>query len=354
MFLHITINKNDISNNISNNISNGQIFSKKSTIKSKINFDKINKVLCSDKLNSILVSEYKLLIANIPQRKNMNFCQNLCKFFKEFFFPYEEKEVRVNLNLSNLVPFDKFNYSNHVCIVVPGFISQNHNNHVQWENLIIDFDIYVDFYFYVWDSKTVMKVINDIMKFLGGLSLTLFTRNFLKVFGAYRTYQHKNNLFTKTMRISKYFGQLLAYILASKSIFEKRSITLVGYSLGGHILKHCLKELVSISSYMPEVKDLIQNVVFIGGATSFFGEKEIWRNMYKFVSSRIINCYSPNDEVLQGIFKYMTKRNSIGVAPLKIEGLENIIENYDFNELNIKHVEYKYYLDEIIKKINIF
>jgi hypothetical protein len=324
--------------------------------KQKLSFNFIDNILKNNFqfLSNRILLEYNLLLENIPQKKQISCCKNILKFFRDFFFPYKEKEVFMNIQTAALVPYDKYNYSNHVCIIIPGFISQYHNNHTQWENFIVDFDIYVDFYFYIWESRSGMKVINDIMKFLGGLSLTLLTRNFLKVFAAYRTYQHKNNLFANTTKRAKYFGKFLAYILASKLFYEKRTITLVGFSLGGHVSKHCIKELIMISEYLPEVKDLIQNIIFIGAAVAIPSHKELWKNVRKIVSGRIINCYSPNDEVLLGIFKYITKKDSIGTCPLKIDTLEDLIENYDLSDLNIQHQEYKCYLNDIIKKVKLF
>jgi hypothetical protein len=329
----------------------------KSHFKYKILFDQIDSIIKiqGSKTAEELLKDYDFLIQNIPKRQKKNCCQETWDFFKTFFFPYEEKEVFVSLNKTSLNPYDRFNHSNQVCILIPGYMSQNHNNHKQWENFIIDFDIYVDFYFYTWDSKTGVKVINDIMKFIGGMALTLFTRNFLKVFGAYRTYQHKNNLFARTIQVSKYFGKLLAYILATQVFFEKRTISLVGFSLGGHILKHCLKELFTISEYLPQVKDIIQNIIFIGAATSIDSNKKNWERLPEFVSGRIINCYSPNDEVLQGIFKYITKKDSLGIVPFNlVKNQHNFVENYDFGDWNIKHVEYKIYFNEILKKIKLF
>jgi hypothetical protein len=300
------------------------------------------------------IDDYNNLIQSAPKKKKKNPCREICTFFNEFFFPYANKEVLVDLNISTLTPYDTLNYNNHVCIIIPGYISQGHNNHNQWENFIIDYDIYVDFYFYVWESKSGMKVVKDILRFLGGLSLTLLTRNFLKVFNAYKTYQHKNNLFARTIEISKYFGKLLAYLIASKAFFQHRVITLVGYSLGGHVLKHCLKELTLIAEYLPYVKDLIHHVVFIGAATTFDDSKGKWNNLKKFISGRIINCYCPKDEVLLGIFNYITSKDAIGVKPMKILGLEEKIENYDFGDSNIKHEAYKQHLNDIMKKIDLF
>lgn len=319
--------------------------------KNKIPFITINQkiVNCSD---STIINEYRSFMEKVPNKKNKNSCQKFGEFLQAFFLPFREKKTFVNMSYTKLIPYDKSNSSSQTCIIIHGFIASHQNLYTQWENFIVDFDCYVDFFFYTWDSKTVSKIVKDVLKFLGGLSLTILTRNFLKVFEVYRTYQHKNNVFAKTTKISTYAGKLLAYILASKAFFEHKAITLVGFSLGAHVIKHTLKELHRIAEYCPFVKNIIQNIVFIGGATSIDKTRQLWRNTKEYVAGRMINIYNPNDEVLTGIFKYIIQKDPIGVSPLKLEG--NNVENYDFSDLKIKHVEYWDYSNIIIKKINLF
>ena len=315
--------------------------------KNKIPFDMINDKIrhCND---DKIVQGYYQLLETLPHKRKQSSCEKFGQFLRDFFVPTRERKPYINLSYSRLIPYDKTNNSSQTCIIIHGFIATNQNLYTQWENFIVDFDCYVDFYFYTWDSKTVSKIVKDILKFLGSLSLTILTRNFLKVFQVYRTYQHKNNVFAKTSKISSYAGKFLAYVIASKAFFEHKAITLVGFSLGAHVIKHTVKELNKIASYCPSVKNIIQNIVFIGGATSLPKEKKMWQNMKEFVAGRVINIYNPKDEVLTTIMK----KNPIGTAPLQLEGVK--VENYDFSDLKIKHVEYWDYSNIIIKKINLF
>ena len=319
--------------------------------KNKIPFDMINDKIrhCND---DRIVQGYYQLLETLPHKRKQSSCEKFGQFLRDFFVPTRERKPYINLSYSRLIPYDKNNNSSQTCIIIHGFIATNQNLYTQWENFIVDFDCYVDFYFYTWDSKTVSKIVKDILKFLGSLSLTILTRNFLKVFQVYRTYQHKNNVFAKTSKISSYAGKFLAYVIASKAFFEHKAITLVGFSLGAHVIKHTVKELNKIASYCPSVKNIIQNIVFIGGATSLPKEKKMWQNMKEFVAGRVINIYNPKDEVLTGIFMTIMKKNPIGTAPLQLEGVK--VENYDFSDLKIKHVEYWDYSNIIIKKINLF
>ena len=117
-------------------------------------------------------------------------------------------------------------------------------------------------------------------------------------------------------------------------------------------LKPTLKELNQISIYCPWVKNIIQNVVFIGGATCLPKKKKSLGNLRELVAGRVINVYNPNDEVLTSIYKTIVARDPFGVYPIELDGVK--VENYDFSDLKIGHVEYWDYTNIIIKKINLF
>lgn len=321
------------------------------TCNNKIDFVTINNKIsnCKDK---VIVNEYLRLLKSIPIKKKKSCCQKIGLFLHDFFLPSKEKKPSFNFAHTKLIPYDKRNNSSQTCIIVHGFISERNNLYTQWENFIIDFDCYVDFYFYTWDSKRMSKILQDVFKFLGSLALTILTRNFLKIFEVFRTYQHRNNVFAKTTKISSYAGKLLAYIIASKAFFEHKTITLVGFSLGAHVVKHTLKELNQISIYCPWVKNIIQNVVFIGGATCLPKKKKSLGNLRELVAGRVINVYNPNDEVLTSIYKTIVARDPFGIYPIELDGVK--VENYDFSDLKIGHVEYWDYTNIIIKKINLF
>ena len=68
-------------------------------------------------------------------------------------------------------------------------------------------------------------------------------------------------------------GKLLAHSLMMQFPFKDQSISLVGFSLGTHVIYNCLKELNRFGA-----NNLIHNVYFIGGATSVKNINRNWTN----------------------------------------------------------------------------
>ncbi len=97
----------------------------------------------------------------------------------------------------------------------------------------------------------------------------------------------------------KICGKILANIIESNLFFGDFNINLVGFSLGGHIVKNCLLELLK-----REVYNKINNVIFIAGATSYINEN--WDEIFKVIKGKIFNCYSKFDVglIVRGVFLY--------------------------------------------------
>ena len=106
-------------------------------------------------------------------------------------------------------------------------------------------------------------------------------------------------------------GKLLANIIESNLFFGNFKINLVGFSLGSHIIKNCLEELLD-----REVYNKINNVIFIAGATSY--NLENWDNIFGTVKGKIFNCYSKCDVglIIRALYLFDT---SIGRNELKKE-----------------------------------
>ena len=116
----------------------------------------------------------------------------------------------------------------------------------------------------------------------------------------------------------------MAYIIASRTIFRFQTLNLIGFSLGSHLIKYCLKQLYYISQYAHSVLNIIQNVVFVAGAT-YFRNKEKWKNIFsKTVVGRVINCYGNNDCILKYIFKITTFKTAIGIFPVEFDNYNKI------------------------------
>ena len=80
----------------------------------------------------------------------------------------------------------------------------------------------------------------------------------------------------------------------------------------------------------------------------------MWRNIFnKNVGGRIINCYSKYDYILKYLYKLYTGKNPIGLHKIDIKiGNYNVVENYDFSDLNMGHLDYRNKFKEILARID--
>lgn len=320
-----------------------------------LTFKQMTELALSDPDNIEFNIRFKKYLEKFPKKIKRSRLMKIVKFFEDFFVPYLETKIEVQTRYINLIPYYKMNQSSHACILLSGFISQNHDFVSYWDNLILDYDNFVDFYFYMWDSKTGMKLVRDCFKFFGGLGLMILTRNFMQVILSISTQMSYNNTFSQSKLIAKYVGKLLAYIIVSKQVFKKQTLTIIGFSLGANIVKYCMKEINIIKEFIPEATDIIQNVVFLAAACDFEkGEK--WSTILKNVPGRIINCFRSNDLVLRDVYHMFTNsRQSVGCKKLEFgTDFDQVIENYDFSEFDLKHNNYKAYLNHIVTKIKLF
>eukprot|EP00339_Tiarina_fusa_P019543 CAMPEP_0117009150 /NCGR_PEP_ID=MMETSP0472-20121206/8393_1 /TAXON_ID=693140 ORGANISM="Tiarina fusus, Strain LIS" /NCGR_SAMPLE_ID=MMETSP0472 /ASSEMBLY_ACC=CAM_ASM_000603 /LENGTH=182 /DNA_ID=CAMNT_0004711357 /DNA_START=84 /DNA_END=629 /DNA_ORIENTATION=- len=90
-------------------------------------------------------------------------------------------------------------------------------------------------------------------------------------------------------------GKILA-----ESLLERpqgnRPVTLLGVSLGGQVVFHCLKHLVQLEREGKDVRGILENVVFLGAACS--SDPRIWNDFKPLVAGRLINGFCSSDWVL--------------------------------------------------------
>ena len=149
--------------------------------------------------------------------------------------------------------------------------------------------------------------------------------------------------------VSIFYGKLLAYIIISKLFFQFQTINLIGQSTGCQIIKHCLIELHELKNKL-NIYDLINNVVFIGGATNLHLDK--YPYLFEAITDKVVNIFSTKD---QSLLEY--KKKAVGLKELKVEkeyeNKYNII-NIDLSKKFIKQEEYGYELPQIlIRDLNI-
>ena len=278
-------------------------------------------------------------------------------FFNDMFGGHKINiNDRIDLKQVNLAPLDPASNSPHISLCISGFLSEQDKLDKNWESLSVKLYEFFDFYYYNWQATTKTDMVFDAFAF-GAKTLIGVSENKKKdgktdlqvMEEKFIEYCNNDNLFIKAKEYSKVFGRLLAYILVSRCIFHYQTFSLIGFSLGCNVIKNCLKELHKLADIYPAANDIIQNVVFIAGATNF-NKKDIWEKRFDaVVGGRIINCHGTYDDTLKLLFKIATKRVAIGSEAQSLSK----IENFDFSYLKLGHKEYKAHMDEILAKINL-
>ena len=241
-------------------------------------------------------------------------------------------------NYIRLSPFQKYISSNVVTLFISGFGSENDVHSLEWRKYIENAMNDTNYYFYHWPGDSFTKiVIKSLPISLSGIGFD----------------SDLPHVFMESKKKAAVCGKILALLIKSNLFFENRQINLVAFSLGNHVVKNCLREL---STYNDN-KCIIKDVTFIAGATTF-KNKINWYNRFKrVVGGRIINCYSKEDYILKLLYKNCTGNAPIGNSELIIsnglKGGKNIIENYDFSDLKLGHLDYRQNFNKVVKRINI-
>jgi hypothetical protein len=221
----------------------------------------------------------------------------------------------------HLIPVDDNIYSNTITILIDGFTTQDKDQVEQWRDLIYFFQKETMFYFFKWPSDSQENILKPgIMKAL---------KNASKHFAA-----AKNR--------AKICGKMLAYILLSNKFFNDFQINLIGFSLGNHVIKHCIKELYKINNLNNFCK--LKNVILIAAATHI-KNKNLWKKyIEELVIDRFINCFSKVDKVLSMAYCSCMLKTAQGNNSLEVyndKGV-NLVQNYDFTKNNFGHLSYNY------------
>ena len=260
------------------------------------------------------ISEYDDLIKEI---KTAEFFSSLLKILKNFF---------------KLIPLTKNRNSHTITILISGFLSQL-DDFDSWKLFYVFDKENSNYYLFKWPSSNVF---------------TFAIRTLANVV-------YSGTSFLCCYKKAECAGKILALFLLSNEEFYDCQINLVGFSLGCHVLINCLKELNEFRTN----KFMINNVLLMGGATVIEdSEKSLWRNIFREnVAGRIINCYSSFDDVLSYLFKICIMKTPIGIKKLNIKdenGEYPIVEDYDFSDIKLGHLEYRKKFETILKRIDFF
>ena len=141
-------------------------------------------------------------------------------------------------------------------------------------------------------------------------------------------------------KITKFYGKLLAYIIASREIFSFQIINLIGFSMGCNIIKYCLIELNKINKKI-NCFDIINNVIFIGGCINIKNSK--YHDIFDGVAGKVINIFSKNDKQLIEFNK-----SSIGLNEIDFPKKNYKIINYNLSKKCIMQEDYFYEIPNIL------
>ena len=326
------INTNIINNNSINNNNKINIFVQEESIDYDLFL--IEEIINHFKDNNLkerfkqIKSKFKLESFQFSKSFLGTLFQKISDKFTSKFYYYS--------NFIRLIPFQKYINSNTITILISGFGSESDDYCISWKNFIENNPINTTYYFYQWPGDSFIKIIIE--------SLPLF-------FGKVIFDSNLPGVFHESKEKAKYSGKLLSIILQSKKFFgNDKKINLVGFSLGSHIIKNCIKDLDEYK----DSKNIINDVILLGGATTFNNKLKWYKRFTDIVGGRIINCYSNEDQILKKLYVTGIGKEPIGKNIVDINdgiGGKNIIENFDFSDLLLGHLNYRENFDLILKRI---
>ena len=231
-----------------------------------------------------------------------------------------------------LIPLITNVFSNNIVIIIDGFLNEESNPLVKWKDFINYYKKEAIFYYYRWPSDTLINYLYNAIPLIWKFSS-----------------QFKN----ANVR-AKIAGKILAYIIYSNTVFKNFQINLVAFSLGNHVIKHCIKELYKLNYNMKNIDKTIilskpennypiyiKSIIFCAAATYFKNIKSWIKYKQEIIIDKFKNCYSGEDWILGFFYVLCMLRFAIGKYKLTInyQG-KNLVDNYDFTKYNFGHRSY--------------
>jgi len=195
---------------------------------SKVLYDESNKqklVLDNQKIfdifynfneNDSIINDYESFLKNNIDSAESNTVKKITSKLKNFYsnisnkfkkpqnsINANNKKIKLDLNNLKFIPLDPISISPHLCLCISGGFIQDTNKENFWLNFGLD-DKVMDYYFMNWQEDYYRASFID---------------SFMDAFNL-KTYDEKlneyKNAFKRNKRLSKGFGKMLAYFLASR------------------------------------------------------------------------------------------------------------------------------------------
>ena len=316
-----------------------------------------------------------MLINNSKNKKLKKYCDNFFKGFytkkydkfSEFIYTMSLQDTFNDNYISaiNLQPLNPLVTSTHCFIFISGFLSEKSNHYKEWENLAIDLSSRNACFFYNWPGDSLTNAAAQTFFKLSGAIMTAFSKytnnsnsvtNFNKKNVGINKYDNFDfgKSFKDSSKKAALSGKILALMLASRLFLKYQTVTLVGFSLGAHVSKHCIKQLYKLH-YEENIpcNDIIQNVVLIAGATCVQNKEKKFKEIFsKVISGKLFNCFSNEDQILNMLYTVCMNKKPLGNSTLDLDGFKNLI-NVDFTPLHLGHTDYRDKMDLVMSKIRL-
>ena len=272
----------------------------------KNNFEYSNNYQIKKRFYEVLKEE------ELYETRSKSFFDNIINLFKSFFKMKNSKNEDTLKNHLKLIPYKKNIYKEKtILILISGYLSPNDDHFKELKQLIKVYKAKFNnpiIYFFNWPSSKFQ--FKKILYFLKD--------------------------FKNARERGKICGRILALMIMSNNFFDGFKINLVGFSLGNHVIKHCIKEIERFRRF-----DILNNIVFMGGATDIKCNFK-WEHRLGSVQGTVINCYSDIDLVL-ACCKLITGKDTIGTKKLNIKNVKNyLIKSF--------HIFYRINMDKIGRK----
>ena len=317
------------------------------------------------------INEIKEALINNPKNEKLKKISN--EFFKGLYTEKYNKllELLLSLNQSykdknirniNLTPLNPKITSTHCYIFISGFLSEISDHYEEWENMALNMTSNSSCFFYNWPGDSLSNVASETLLNLGLTILSNYSKN---------NQNNNNNPNTEGINKCKMFdpgksfvdssnkaalsGKILAFILASKLFFKFQTITIIGFSLGTHVAKHCLKQMYEFQfKHNIQCDNIIKDVVLIAGATCMKGNEEKFKNIFNnMINGKLINCFSKEDQVLNYLYTSCMDKKPIGNSELELNGYKNLV-NIDFTPFHLGHTDYRSKMDLVMSKVDLY
>lgn len=276
----------------------------------------------------------------------------------------DAQNTKLEIDKIKIRPLNNHIFSLNTSIFFSGFLSEGSDHNNAWKFFKFSLDENKEMHCFEWPSHSYMEVGKQVARLLskaGRIYLNIQCKNLPGLFDEiYNLRKLKDdNIFHKAVKIAKLSGKILAFAIAKRKIFRTHSINLIGFSLGCQVIKSFLKELFELAQndkngeFDNELINIVQNVIFIGGAVDFKKSKKWGKIFQTLVAGKVINIHCDNDLILHKLYKLAKPQNEpIGIKRLLIDECFKI-ENYDVTSKNDGHLSYRRMLDLIMMDVDL-